>query len=233
MKGKFTTLALASAAVIAALATGTMTPAAGTERAAVRGAELRPGDTGPDVTNIQTRLNNIGIPTTIDGTYSENTAKSVEHFQWKFFLNETGILNSATSARLTQLSKQGAHIPAICKSSGKIVCGDKTQKVLRLFKDGKQVLVVDARFGGRGNNDTREGTFRITRKVIDEYSTLYNTPMPYASYFSGGQALHYSKYFAADGYNGASHGCVGVRSRADAKTIYRFATIGTRVKVYH
>ena len=36
--------------------------------------------------------------------------------------------------------------------------------------------------------------------------------MPYAMFFSGGQAVHYSPDFAARGYNGASHGCVNVRN---------------------
>ena len=35
--------------------------------------------------------------------------------------------------------------------------------------------------------------------------------MPFAMFFSGGQAVHYSPDFAAVGYNGASHGCVNVR----------------------
>ncbi len=35
--------------------------------------------------------------------------------------------------------------------------------------------------------------------------------MPFAMFFSGGQAVHYSSDFAANGYYGASHGCVNVR----------------------
>jgi hypothetical protein len=31
-------------------------------------------------------------------------------------------------------------------------------------------------------------------------------------FFGGGQAVHYSPDFAARGYNGASHGCVTLRS---------------------
>ena len=38
--------------------------------------------------------------------------------------------------------------------------------------------------------------------------------MPFAMFFSGGQAVHYSADFASVGYNGASHGCVNVRDRA-------------------
>ena len=35
--------------------------------------------------------------------------------------------------------------------------------------------------------------------------------MPFAMFFSGGQAVHYSPDFAATGYAGASHGCVNIR----------------------
>ena len=42
-------------------------------------------------------------------------------------------------------------------------------------------------------------------------STLYDSSMPFAMFFDGGQAVHYSADFAADGYYGASHGCVNIR----------------------
>ncbi|WP_278257435.1 L,D-transpeptidase [Nocardioides convexus] len=60
---------------------------------------------------------------------------------------------------------------------------------------------------------TREGVFAIERKSRDHVSSLYHTPMPYAMFFSRGQAVHYSSDFAARGYNGASHGCVNVRDK--------------------
>ena len=58
---------------------------------------------------------------------------------------------------------------------------------------------------------TREGAFSVYRKSRDHVSTLYDSSMPFAMFFSGGQAVHYSSDFAAVGYDGASHGCVNVR----------------------
>ena len=70
---------------------------------------------------------------------------------------------------------------------------------------------MDVRFGS-DRTPTREGTFSVGWKSRNHFSTLYNTPMPYAMFFSGGQAVHYSADFAARGYSGASHGCVNVRN---------------------
>ena len=46
------------------------------------------------------------------------------------------------------------------------------------------------------------GLFHVDFKSRDHVSTIYHTPMPYAMFFSGGQAVHYSADFAARGYAG-------------------------------
>ena len=57
--------------------------------------------------------------------------------------------------------------------------------------------------------------------------------MPYAMFFSGGQAVHYSPDFAARGYNGASHGCVNVRNlSADPVRCSAQVRVGDKVIVY-
>jgi len=62
--------------------------------------------------------------------------------------------------------------------------------------------------------------------------SIYHTPMPYAMFFSGGQAVHYSADFAARGYRGASYGCVNVRDRSGIQSLYEQAQIGDKVIVY-
>jgi hypothetical protein len=55
--------------------------------------------------------------------------------------------------------------------------------------------------------------------------------MPYAMFF-GGQAVHYFAVLHRDGYNGASHGCVNLRSTTTAS--YLFSTCrSARVVAYH
>ena len=56
--------------------------------------------------------------------------------------------------------------------------------------------------------------------------------MPYAMFFSGGQAVHYSPDFAARGYSGASHGCVNVRNLGGIQALFASAQVGDKVIVY-
>ena len=112
-----------------------------------------------------------------------------------------------------------------------MLCVDKTQKLLRVVRKGTVVLTVDARFGGP-STPTREGSFRVFGKARTHISSQYKTPMPYAMFFSGGQAVHYSPFFHRDGYYGASHGCVGIRTTAIAARLFRIVPVGTKVVVY-
>ena len=112
-----------------------------------------------------------------------------------------------------------------------VVCVDKTQKLLRIVKKGKVVYTVDARMGSDATPDPR-GRLPRLQQVALHVSSLYKTPMPWAMFFSGGQAVHYSPFFHRDGYYGASHGCVGVRSTKVAAKLFATVPVGTKVYVY-
>ena len=90
---------------------------------------------------------------------------------------------------------------------------------------------MDVRFGS-DRTPTREGWFSVGWKSRHHVSSIYHTAMPYAMFFSGGQAVHYSSDFAARGYNGASHGCVNVRDRAGIRALFDSVSIGDKVVVY-
>ena len=90
---------------------------------------------------------------------------------------------------------------------------------------------MDVRFGSQ-YTPTREGLFQVNFKSRDHVSTIYDTPMPYAMFFSGGQAVHYSADFAARGYNGASHGCVNVRDKKKIAAVFNQVKAGDKVVVY-
>ena len=84
-----------------------------------------------------------------------------------------------------------------------------------------------ARCGGRWRCASARRTPRPARgcstsgwKSRDHVSKLYDSAMPFAMFFSGGQAVHYSSDFAARGYAGASHGCVNVRDRAGIEWLF-------------
>ena len=90
---------------------------------------------------------------------------------------------------------------------------------------------MDVRFGSY-RTPTREGSFSVGWKSRNHFSKLYDTPMPYAMFFSGGQAVHYSADFAARGYSGASHGCVNVRNYTAIQWLFNQVRVGDRVVVY-
>lgn len=90
---------------------------------------------------------------------------------------------------------------------------------------------MEPRFGGPAT-PTREGTFPVHTKSRDHVSSLYDTSMPFAMFFSGGQAVHYSPDFAAVGYAGASHGCVNVRDRAGVEWLFDQVEVGDKVVVW-
>jgi lipoprotein-anchoring transpeptidase ErfK/SrfK len=115
--------------------------------------------------------------------------------------------------------------------TGRALCVNKTTRKVHLMLNGKVLRSADARFGCSGTA-TRNGQFKVYRKSRYHVSRQYNSPMPWAMFFSGGQAVHYSSDFAARGYNGCSHGCVNVRSKSAIDYIYRRTPVGTKVIVY-
>ncbi|MGN6161329.1 MAG: L,D-transpeptidase [Marmoricola sp.] len=116
--------------------------------------------------------------------------------------------------------------------TGTVICIDKTTRKLVFLRNGKALLTMDARFGSV-YSPTREGTFRIYYKDADHVSSLYGSKMPWAMFFSGGEAIHYSYDFAAYGYAHHSHGCVNIRDWNGVKWLYYHAPVGTKVVVYH
>jgi lipoprotein-anchoring transpeptidase ErfK/SrfK len=101
-----------------------------------------------------------------------------------------------------------------------------------MYIRGRQVFGLDARFG-QSSSPTRNGSWRIFRKVKNDYSAMYHSPMPYSLYFSGGQALHFSKYFRADGYWGASHGCINMRDYTNVVRLWKATPLGTPTYIYN
>jgi lipoprotein-anchoring transpeptidase ErfK/SrfK len=115
--------------------------------------------------------------------------------------------------------------------TGRVLCIDKSSRTLRWVVDGQLLKTVDVRFGS-AYTPTREGVFSVYMKSRDHVSRLYDTAMPFAMFFSGGQAVHYSPDFAATGYNGASHGCVNVRDYDAVSWLYDHVEVGDEVVVY-
>ncbi len=201
------------------------------------------GDTGRDVRELQARLRQVAWlfegPT---GTYGEQTERAVSGFQGKRGLPRTGKTDAVTWQRLVRMTRepgrwdlylmggQQADPPDARCRTGRVLCIDKTSRTLRWMIDGRTVSTMAVRFGSQGT-PTREGVFSVYWKSRDHVSTLYDSPMPYAMFFSGGQAVHFSADFAARGYAGGSHGCVNVRDEQAIAELFAQVRNGERVVV--
>ncbi len=202
------------------------------------------GDSGRDIRELQARLRQVAWifhgPT---GTYDELTEKAVRGFQGKRGLPVTGRTDTVTWQRLLGMTRepgrwelylmggQPADAPDARCRTGRVLCISKTSRTLRWMIDGRTVSTMPVRFGSEFT-PTREGVFKVYWKSRDHVSTLYDSPMPYAMFFSGGQAVHYSADFAARGYAGASHGCVNVRDEAAIARLFEQVRNGDKVVVH-
>ena len=204
---------------------------------------LERGDTGMWVRQVQARLKQVRwYEARVTGRYGRSTVEAVEGFQARRRIPVTGQVDRRTLTRLKELTReptkaelfnivpQGPALDPRCVT-GRAMCVDKTSRSLRWVVDGVVLERVEVRFGS-DELPTREGAFAVFRKSRDHVSSLYDTPMPFAMFFSGGQAVHYSPDFAANGYDGASHGCVNVRDRATVEWLFDRVRIGDKVIVY-
>ena len=162
--------------------------------------------------------------------FGPQTRAAVKKFQMKFFMYPNGVVDGHTWSRLRNVSGTIGRLPSACTHE-RTICVDKEQMLLRLVEGGKVTLTLDARFGLEGVR-THEGAFRIHLMSRHHISSLFGSSMPFALFFSGSQAVHYSPYFARYGYNGGSHGCIGIRDYAKARWLFNRVGIGTKVYVY-
>ncbi|MFC9847296.1 L,D-transpeptidase family protein [Streptomyces sp. NPDC060223] len=202
------------------------------------------GDKGTDVREVQARLRQVAWlfdgPT---GTYDDLTATAVKGFQGKRGLPRTGELDTVTWQRLQKMTHepgkwelyafggQPAAAPDARCMTGRVLCISKTSRTLRWMIDGRTVSTMEVRFGSE-YTPTREGVFSVYFKSRYHVSTLYDSSMPYAMFFSGGQAVHFSSDFAGRGYFGASHGCVNVRDEGKIAELFAQVRTGDKVVVY-
>ncbi|MFD8967048.1 L,D-transpeptidase family protein [Streptomyces sp. NPDC059568] len=202
------------------------------------------GDESEQVRELQARLRQIGhfdrAPT---GYYGSVTAAAVASFQTKRGLDATGETDAVTWERLLALTDRPTRdelrpptTRPVAKPDprclkGRVMCISKNSRTLSWMVDGTVKSSMDVRFGSQ-YTPTREGTFTVGWKSRHHVSTLYDTPMPYAMFFSGGQAVHYSADFAARGYTGASHGCVNVRDEPKIAALFNEVRTGDKVVIY-
>lgn len=118
-------------------------------------------------------------------------------------------------------------------TTGKVVCISKQQRRLSYVVDGQVRFTREARFAMPGW-DSPEGEFRVWYRNSDTVSRIFGErfPMPYAFFYQGNVAVHFSQDFADRGYEGGSHGCSQLRDYQVAKWLYEQVKVGDKVVVY-
>ncbi len=201
---------------------------------------LRPGMHRPAVNKLQLyldlsrRQDFFAYPTYTD-YFGTSTTRALKHWQRATHHRATGTI-VVGGRQWRQLRREATQMPdgidsrsrGYARREGWAVDSSKATRnlyVLHYSKARKRVVATvgaSARYGdARGSAYvTRNGVHRIFRKGGADYeSTLYHVKMPYPSFFSGGEAIHYSVDFAIYGYSKASHGCLNLKYIEDAEYV--------------
>ncbi|MGW0393613.1 L,D-transpeptidase family protein [Streptomyces sp. NPDC003042] len=111
----------------------------------------------------------------------------------------------------------------------RVTCVDLTRQLLWVQRGRRVVFTPVAIRTGRDGQETRRGWHKIYWRNKNHVSTLYNTPMPHAQFFDGGQALHGRPGQFFD--RGGSAGCVNLTPR-DAERLWNLLRNGDSVYVW-
>lgn len=171
------------------------------------------------VRELQYRLTWAGVfDRRVNGRFGKATRAAVEAYQKQEGLPVTGVATHQTWAHLIHDTIRGrGAIPAICKTSGWHACYDRWRHQVTLWHDGGMINSWLVR-GGESYAQTRVGNFQVFYRDKHHVSHLYDAPMPYAQFFSGGEALHGSVYMI-DPFVDHSHGCINMYLK-DARQLW-------------
>lgn len=119
----------------------------------------------------------------------------------------------------------------------KLITVDTAKQRMHIWEGGieQRVIIVST---GMYYTPTVKGNFRIQKKIemqdmrgsFPPYKPYYIKDVPHVMYFYGAYAIHGTHWHTKFGTR-QSHGCVNL-SIADAKWVYDWANVGTRVVVY-
>ncbi|MFC9393376.1 L,D-transpeptidase [Streptomyces sp. NPDC057027] len=168
----------------------------------------------------------------VDGKQSAADCRAIRAFQVKEKIKPAvGFAGPVTWARAELLAARknldpGRRCPV---KSYAVACVDLDRQLMWVQK-GKKVTyaVVNVRTG-RPGYATRTGWHTVYRRHKDHWSSIYDTPMPYAQFFSGGQAFH--AVYGQLATPGGSRGCVNL-SYANAGKLWGVLRKGDRVYIW-
>ena len=160
----------------------------------------------------------------VTGGANYRTSQALTAFQAWNGLTRDGVAGPATRARLGAVARPRPKPQAIDGRFAEIF----RAKGVILFVRGTTLVRVVHCSTGRAGLETPAGSFAVYMKSVNWWSTEYDSWMPYASFFTGGCAVH--EYPDVPAYP-ASHGCVRVPA-PEAPWAYSFLVMGTPVIVY-
>ncbi|WP_369272880.1 L,D-transpeptidase family protein [Streptomyces sp. R11] len=148
----------------------------------------------------------------VDGEQSPADCRAIRAFQIKHKIKPAiGFAGPVTWATMQLVSaRKNPNAAKKCPvRTYRIACVDLDRQLAWVQKGKKVVFGPVPVRSGRKGYETRVGSHRIYWRHKNHVSSLYNSPMPYSQFFSGGQAFHgvYGNIFTAVG----SMGCVNLR----------------------
>ncbi len=195
---------------------------------------LKPGDSGPQVSALQEKLQSLGFWVgSTDGNYGDTTSQAVMAVQKAAGLQRDGVMGSQTRQALARGVSTNAR-----STSGHWIEIDKAKQLALIVDNGTVKTILNSSTGS-GQTYTSEGTTSVantpsgTFQIFRQVDRLDKGPLGdlwRPKYFNGGIALHGAE--SVPGYP-ASHGCARI-SNAAINWIWDTdqAPIGTNVLVY-
>ncbi|HMN75106.1 MAG TPA: L,D-transpeptidase family protein [Burkholderiaceae bacterium] len=214
--------------------------------------DVGPWFTGPEqrayMMELQHRLGQIGVyKGELGGELDAPTRQAIGAYRARLGLPASDVMDERTWSNLLRASRNPRYaelfdappastltqdLDARC-ATGRVVCISKQQRLMSYVVDGKVQFTREARFA-RPGWDSPVGEFRVWYMNRDTVSTIFGerTPMPYAIFYSGNVAIHFSQDFADKGYASGSHGCSQLKDYQAAKWLYEHIRVGDRIVVY-
>ncbi len=182
---------------------------------------LRRGDRGSRVRVVQQHLDELGYVVGRRGSFDARTRRAVLAFRKVSRMART---TSADRAMMERLAAGQGRFRVRHRNHGRHLEGDLKRQVIALIGANGKVERIYPTSSGARSTPTITGSFRVYRKDPGTNSL----GMVHSVYFIRGYAVH--GYRSVPTYP-ASHGCFRVPI-PDARSIYDWMRIGTRVDVY-
>ncbi|MFG2303173.1 L,D-transpeptidase family protein [Actinacidiphila glaucinigra] len=187
--------------------------------------------TGPYQREAEKRLR---LP--VNGSQSAADCAEIRRFQKsRGIVPATGFAGPTTWGylRLDEATRKGPNASRRCPAPARgkrIVCIDLNRQLLWVQSSSTKVVFgpVAIRSGRKGYL-TRTGRFSVYWRHKNHVSDIYDAPMPYSQFFSGGQAMHATpgSVYKAPG----SHGCINLSNR-NARLLWNVLKIQEAVYVW-